>query len=249
MLLGKTYDPYFPRHVERDIYISLLQKTDPPAPEALLKAALVRRAMTDVTRILRMREDKPVLQNLLQKGSVGDDLWNSLLAAEKELEAEILETAAEANSFVEGWGSVIFQTATEMIHNEKLRALLEQVPAMRAEKGASLERHVRVIRHSIGSYICAERKYGITSTKAIEAPVQTPEVVVTPSASPAPSSPPPTKTPLSPKSTNGLSSLPTSASVESGVSDNEGSVSSPASRSGKSVRLVAPSIFRCSLLT
>ena len=136
MSLEKTHEPYFPPHRERDIYISLLQKTDPPAAASLLKAALVRRAMTDVTRILRLREDKPALQNLLQKGSIGDDLWNSLLAAEKELEAEILETAAEANSFVEGWGSVIFQTATEMIHNEKMRGLLEQVPAMRAEKGA-----------------------------------------------------------------------------------------------------------------
>ena len=109
--------------------------SDPPAPETLLKAALVRRAMTDVTRIIRLREDKPALQNLLQKGSMGDDLWNSLLAAEKELEAEILEVAAEANAYVEGWGSVIFQTATEMMHNEKMRSLVEQIPAIRAEAG------------------------------------------------------------------------------------------------------------------
>lgn len=132
---GKIPEPYFPPHRERDIYVSLLQKTDPPAPESLLKAALVRRAMTDVTRILRLREDKPALQNLLQKGSIGDDLWNSLQAAEKEMEAEILEVVAEANSFAEGWGSMIFQTATEMTHNEKMRALLEQSPALRAEKG------------------------------------------------------------------------------------------------------------------
>ncbi len=93
---GKGFEPYFPRHKDRDIYVSLLQRTDPPAPDQLLKAALIRRAMTDVHRITRLREDKPALQNLLQKGSIGDDLWNSLLAAEKELEAEILEVAAEA---------------------------------------------------------------------------------------------------------------------------------------------------------
>lgn len=133
----KHLEAYFPTHHERDIYVTLLGKTDPPASEALLKAALVRRAMTDVNRIIKLREDKPALQNLLQKGSIGDDLWNSLLAAEKELEAEILEVAAEANSFVDGWGSIIFQTATEMIHNEKMRALLEQIPAARAEKGMS----------------------------------------------------------------------------------------------------------------
>ncbi len=113
-----------------------MQMSDPPASESLLKAALVRRAMTDVTRIIRLREDKPALQNLLQKGSIGDDLWNSLLAAEKEMEAEILEVAAEANAYVEGWGSVIFQTATEMMHNEKMRALVEQIPSIRAEAGA-----------------------------------------------------------------------------------------------------------------
>ncbi|OBZ75099.1 Translocation protein sec66 [Grifola frondosa] len=142
---NKVYESYFPPHRERDVYVTLLQKSNPPVPETLLKAALVRRAMTDVTRILRLREDKPALQNLLQKGSVGDDLWNSLLAAEKELEAEILEVAAEANSFVEGWGSVIFQTATEMLHNEKMRNLYEHIPAARAE---------------------AERKYGRTSKSA-----------------------------------------------------------------------------------
>lgn len=135
-VIDRVVEPYFSRHRERDIYVSLLQKTDPPAPEPLLKAALVRRAMTDVTRIIRLREDKPALQALLQKGSIGDDLWNSLLAAEKELEAEIVETAAEANTFVEGWGQLIFQTATEMLHNEKMRTQLEQLQQQRIEKGS-----------------------------------------------------------------------------------------------------------------
>src|SRR6266478_5715212 len=68
--LGRVYEPYFPPHAERNIYITLLQKTDPPASEALLKSALLRRAMEDVQRVLRVREDKPALQNLLQKGSI-----------------------------------------------------------------------------------------------------------------------------------------------------------------------------------
>lgn len=131
----KVIEPYFPRHRERDIYVSLLQKTDPPAPDQLLKAALVRRAVTNVSRIMRLREDKPALQNLLQKGSIGDDLWNSLLAAEKELEAEVLETAAEANTFVEGWGQIIYQTATEVLHNEKMKAIFDSIDSMKAEKG------------------------------------------------------------------------------------------------------------------
>ncbi|KAI0928556.1 hypothetical protein AcW1_005762 [Taiwanofungus camphoratus] len=191
---NKVFDPYFPPHRERDVYVSLLQKTDPPAPEQLLKAALVRRAMTDVSRIVRIREDKPALQILLQKGSIGDDLWNSLLAAEKELEAEILEVAAEANSFVEGWGQLIFQTATEMLHNEKMRSILEQIPAMRAEK---------------------ERKYGRRpATKVVEAAAATSASLHTP-VTPAP---PDSETPVS-KSTNGLA--PPSAGTDSAFSDGE----------------------------
>jgi translocation protein SEC66 len=138
--IAKVYEPYFPSHPERNAYITLLQKTDPPAHDALLKAALVQRAMADVQRVLRIREDKPALQNLLQKGSIGDELWNSLLAAEKELEAEIMEVVAEANSFVEGWGQVIFPTANEMLANEKMRATFERTNELKAEIGTCLFR-------------------------------------------------------------------------------------------------------------
>jgi len=93
--------------------------------------------MADVQRVLRIREDKPAMQNLLQKGSIGDDLWNSLLAAEKELEVEIMEVVAEANTYVEGWGQVIFPTANEMLANEKMRSAFEQINEVKAEIGMS----------------------------------------------------------------------------------------------------------------
>jgi len=131
---AKRYEPYFKSHPERDVYITLLQQTNPPVAEAVLKAALVRRAVADVGRAVRIREDKPALQNLLQKGSIGDDLWNSLLAAEKELEGEVREVVAEANTFVEGWGTLIFPTANEVIANEKMRAIFDQTSKIRAEK-------------------------------------------------------------------------------------------------------------------
>ena len=131
---GKHVDPYYESHPERDAYVTLLQQ-EPPVPEVTLKAALVRRAIADVHRAVRFREDRPALQNLLQKGSVGDDLWNSLLAAEKELEGEVKEVCAEANTFVEGWGSLIFPTANEIIANEKMRTMFESTSKLRAEKG------------------------------------------------------------------------------------------------------------------
>ncbi|KAJ8078639.1 Translocation protein S66 [Marasmius tenuissimus] len=135
-LASQPLEPYFPSHPERNAYVTLLQKTDPPTPEVILKSALVRRAMADVQRVLRIREDKPALQNLLQKGSIGDELWNSLLAAEKELEGEIVEVVNEANSFVEGWGPVIFQTANEMLANEKMRQIFESTAERKAELAA-----------------------------------------------------------------------------------------------------------------
>ena len=134
-LTGRAYEPYFSSHPERNTYITLLQKTNPRVPDTLLKSALLRRAMADVQRVVRIREDKQALQNLLQKGSIGDDLWNSLLNAEKELEVEITEVIAEANSFVEGWGQVIFPSANEMLANEKMRAIFERTPEIRAELG------------------------------------------------------------------------------------------------------------------
>lgn len=128
-------DPWWPTHHERDVYISLLQQTDPPAPDYVLKAALLRRAVTDITRIHSMREDKQAATVLVQKGSVGDDLLTRLLAAEKELETEVLEVVGEANSFKEGWGTYIFQTANEMLTNEKTRELYSSLPQLKAKMG------------------------------------------------------------------------------------------------------------------
>ena len=120
------------------MYMTLARMTDPPAPDSLLKAALVRRAVQDVQRIVRLREDKPALSVLLQKGSIGDDLWSSFQAAEKEVEVEIAEVVGEANFYVEGWGQFIFQSASEIYANEKTRAAFEKTNEARADLGVSL---------------------------------------------------------------------------------------------------------------
>jgi len=184
---NRLTEPYFPSHPDRNVYVTLLGRTDPPTNDALLKSALVRRAMADVQRVLQIREDKPALQNLLQKGSVGDDLWNSLLAAERELEAEIMEVIAEANTFVEGWGTVIFQTANEMVANEKMRALFEQNAEMRREK---------------------DLKYGKSkTTKAIDAQIPTAQAISSSLAAL-----PNTSIPSASKPPNGAASISTTGS-------------------------------------
>jgi len=158
-------EPWFPSHPERDVYISLLQM-DPPPSDVLLKAALLRRAVTDVQRILAFREDKVALQALLAKGSIGDDLFNAFTAAEKELEAEILEVVGEANSFREGWGQFIFQSASECANNIKHRELFASIPKMTAD---------------------ATAKYGVTKTPNVRALAT--QLAVPSLQTPAPSSP------------------------------------------------------------
>jgi hypothetical protein len=46
-----------------------------------------------------------------------------------------MEVISEANSFVDGWGQVIFPTANEMIANEKMRAVFERTAELKAELG------------------------------------------------------------------------------------------------------------------
>ncbi|KAL8283632.1 hypothetical protein RQP46_005427 [Phenoliferia psychrophenolica] len=109
---------WFGPHKSRDLYVSLLS-LEPTPPQPILVAALLRRAVDDVKLIWGVRDQKAALANLLAKGQIGDDTWERFLAAEKELEAEIVEVVGEANAFVEGYGQQIFPLASEMATHEK----------------------------------------------------------------------------------------------------------------------------------
>jgi len=237
---GKLYAPYFPLHPERDVYVTLLQQNDPPVHEALLKAALVRRAMTNVARVVKLREDKPALQNLLQKGSIGDDLWNSLLQAEKELEAEIMEVVAEANTFVEGWGSIIFQTAGELIANEKMRSIYDGTAASRASKEQKFGKvGQKIDLPAMQPVMMAAPPPPGTPAAALyaaaQAQAQAQLRAQTQSQSQAQQSPLPIVSPIPTtpaKSANGLAP-PTSGAAESAMSDGEANTPQTSSKSPK----------------
>ena len=64
-------------------------------PESVLRAALLRRATEDIRRVLAVRSAKQALTTLLQKGSVGDELWQRFLLAEKEVEDEVRDVVNE----------------------------------------------------------------------------------------------------------------------------------------------------------
>ena len=70
---------------------------NPKCPDSILKAALLRRASEDIARIVQIRNAKGALQVLLQKGSVGDDLWQRFQRAEKEIEEELRDVVNEVS--------------------------------------------------------------------------------------------------------------------------------------------------------
>ncbi len=97
-----SLESWFPPHLQRNIYLSLLH-VEPEAgsskvPDSVLKAALLRRATEDIQRIITIRNAKQALSTLLQRGSVGDDLWQRFLRAEKEIEEELRDVVTEVSS-------------------------------------------------------------------------------------------------------------------------------------------------------
>lgn len=127
-------EDWFPEHKYKHIYTSLLQ-VNPPVDDHLLKSALIRRAMTVVDRVLQLREQKPPLNQLMKSGSIGEEVWNQFCKAEAEIEQEVMEVIEEANTFNEGWGKSIYQTASEMVQHDKIRKAQVEVERLRlAEK-------------------------------------------------------------------------------------------------------------------
>lgn len=95
-------EPWFPPHLQRNIYLSLLhmepeagQEKAPKIPDSVIRAALLRRAVEDIRRIIQIRTSKQALNTLLQRGSVGEDLNQRFLAAEKEIQEELQDVVSE----------------------------------------------------------------------------------------------------------------------------------------------------------
>ena len=108
---AESLESWFPPHKPRDIYLSLLsldpaggsegdEKKLSKIPDSVLKAALMRRALEDIQRILHLRTSKNALQSLMQKGSVGDELWQRFQRAEQEMEAEVKDVVNEVRAFI-----------------------------------------------------------------------------------------------------------------------------------------------------
>jgi translocation protein SEC66 len=161
--------PWFPPHLQRNIYLSLLhidpqdssstpegsEKSLNQIPDSIIRAALLRRAVEDIHRIIQIRNAKPALQTLLQRGSVGDELWQRFLRAEQEIEEEVKDVVSEvclihhqplstfwnwlesqANALVPNWGQIIFQSANEIANNQLAKQRMEDIQSKLPEEKA-----------------------------------------------------------------------------------------------------------------
>ncbi|TEA22768.1 Translocation protein sec66 [Colletotrichum sidae] len=126
--------PWFGPHLQREIYLSLLHIGSPEEgqkgqkiPDSVIRAALLRRAVEDIHRLVQIRSAKQACSTLLQRGSVGDDLWQRFQRAEKEMEDELRDVVMEANALAPQWGQSIFQSANEIAANTLVRDRLDEI--------------------------------------------------------------------------------------------------------------------------
>ncbi|KAK2600250.1 Translocation protein S66 [Conoideocrella luteorostrata] len=134
--------PWFPPNLQRNVYLSLLhmepedgKEKSPKVPDSVLKAALLRRAVEDIDRLIQIKSAKQACSSLLLRGSVGDDLWQRFQRAEKEMEEELRDVVTEANALAPNWGPTIFQSAHEIAANTRLRQRLDEIESQKeAEK-------------------------------------------------------------------------------------------------------------------
>lgn len=170
-LRSAALTPWFPPHLTRQIYLTLLEQASSPStgtsekekapkiPDSILRAALFRRATEDIHRLISLRSQKPALQQLLQRGAVGDELFQRFERAEKEIETELRDVVAEANALSApgtggqgqppSWGQTIFQSAGECAHGDMLRAKLREVEAERDGERAEWERRRGEMRQGL----------------------------------------------------------------------------------------------------
>lgn len=113
IVFKKLYDLYLSRkryafkwfggHPERDAYEEALGSTEENSEgEEKLRKLLLRRAMTDVRRLLQISNEKESLYNLMRSGALAEDMWADFKDAENEMQLEVFDLQAEAETFKQG---------------------------------------------------------------------------------------------------------------------------------------------------
>lgn len=151
-------------------------------PDSVLRAALLKRAVEDIHRIIQIRTAKQACSTLLQRGSVGDALWQRFLRAEQEMETELKDVVMEvcgmsteglvqtdmgqANALTPNWGTTIFQSANEMAANTMFRQKLEEIQSQTESEKAWWEKRRASIQEEFMKELDSESAATAKTSKA-----------------------------------------------------------------------------------
>lgn len=97
-------DSWFGGHPERDAYeaaVGARASGDQSVDEEKLRKLLLRRAMTDMRRLLQITQEKEPLYNLMRSGAVSEEMWADFLEAERTMQVELHDLHAESETFKE----------------------------------------------------------------------------------------------------------------------------------------------------
>lgn len=106
-------------------------RTDPDNEEALRKA-LMKRAITDMRRLMELNEEKDSVYNLMRTGAISEQMWADFKTAENDLQLELFDVQAEAETFKKDWSQAVLKEAAMLLHKE--RELIEMKKAKEAEE-------------------------------------------------------------------------------------------------------------------
>lgn len=129
-----TKKKWYPNHPEKEAYEELIAKGE--ENEEVLRKALLRRAMTDLKRVWELQEEKEALHKLTRSGAIPESMWNSYKDADHDMQLEIYDLQAEAETFKPGWSQSILKEAAQLVQRERelqmLRQQVNQEAAVRA---------------------------------------------------------------------------------------------------------------------
>lgn len=121
---------WFGKNSDKEAYEELVRTT--PDDEEGLRKALMRRAITDMRRLMELTEEKESVYNLMRTGSISEAMWNDFKTAESELQLELFDVQAEAETFKKDWSQSILKEAAMLLHKE--REITEMKKAKDAEE-------------------------------------------------------------------------------------------------------------------
>lgn len=121
---------WFGKNPDKEAYEELL-RTDPDNEEALRKA-LMRRAITDMRRLMELNDEKESIYNLMRTGAISESMWADFKTAENDLQLELFDVQAEAETFKKDWSQAILKEAAMLLQKE--RELVEMKKAKEAEE-------------------------------------------------------------------------------------------------------------------